>query len=86
MWDWIKENPGFAIGGVYVVAELVVALTPTKKDDAIFDILRGILRKRIPRLKKGGGKDDSALKMIRKSLFALLNIIPRLKKGGGKFN
>jgi len=55
MWEFIKDNPGLSLMGLYVVAEIVVALTPTKKDDAVFDIIRAILRKYVPRLKKGGG-------------------------------
>jgi hypothetical protein len=64
-WEFFFEHPllvivpvGFLIWGV---AELIVALTPTEKD-------------------------DSALKIIRKFLWAFINLVPRLKKGGGKFN
>ena len=31
-------------------------------------------------------KDNSALKIVRNFILALLNLIPRMKKGGGKFN
>ena len=31
-------------------------------------------------------KDNSALKIFRNFILALLNLIPRVKKGGGKFN
>ena len=55
MWGYIKDNPGLFLMGLYVLAELIVALTPTKRDDAIFDIIRSILKKYIPRLRKGGG-------------------------------
>ena len=56
MWEFIKSNPGLSFLGVYVLAEIVVALTPTKKDDAVFDIIRAVLKKYFPRLRKGGGK------------------------------
>ena len=55
MWEFVKDNPGLCAMGGYVVAEIVVALTPTKKDEAVFDIIRAILRRYIPRLRKGGG-------------------------------
>ena len=55
MWQFVKDNPGLCLGGIYVVAEIVVALTPTKKDDAILDIVRAILKKYVPRYRKGGG-------------------------------
>lgn len=56
MWEFVKDNPGLCLMGVYVVAEVIVALTPTKKDDAVFDILRSILKKYVPRFRKGGGR------------------------------
>jgi hypothetical protein len=59
MWEFVKNNPGLCLMGVYVLAEVVVALSPTKKDDAVFDIIRAILNKYIPRFKKGGGTFNS---------------------------
>ena len=56
MWEFVKDNPGLCLMGVYIIAEVVVALTPTKRDDAVFDIIRGILKKYIPRFRRGGGK------------------------------
>ena len=56
MWEFVKNNPGLSLMGVYVAAEIVVAITPTKKDDAIFTIIRAILGKYIPRFRKGVGK------------------------------
>jgi len=55
MWEFVKSNPGLCLMGVYVAAEIVVALTPTKKDDAVFDIIRAILSRYNPRFRKGGG-------------------------------
>ena len=55
MWEFVKSNPGLSLMGVYVAAEIVVALTPTKSDDAVFVIIRAILGKYIPRFRKGGG-------------------------------
>lgn len=56
MWEFIKDNPGLSFMALYGLAEFIVAMTPTKKDDAIFDIIRGILKKYVPRFRKGGGK------------------------------
>ena len=56
MWEFIKNNPGWCLGALYVGAEIVVRLTPSKKDDAVFDIIGRVFRKYIPSLKKGGGK------------------------------
>jgi hypothetical protein len=65
LWESFLEHPVFwsavFLLPLWGIAELIVALTPTKKD-------------------------DSALKMFRNFIFALINLIPRLKKGGGTFN
>lgn len=36
--------------------EVIVRLTPTKKDDTIFEIVKRIINIFIPNRKKGGGK------------------------------
>ena len=56
MWEFIKDNPGLCFIALYGLAEFIIALTPTKKDDAVFDIIRRIVQRYVPRLKKGGGK------------------------------
>lgn len=59
MWIWIKDHPELCLIALYLVGKIVVRLTPTKKDNAIFDIIEGIVLRywsKIPNFKKGGGK------------------------------
>lgn len=47
MIEFIKENYetfGAIIGGLYVVARMIVALTPTPKDDKALDKIGGWLK------------------------------------------
>ena len=58
MWEFIKDNPGICLVFLYVVAKIVVRVTPTKKDDAIFGPIEAIILRvwlKIPNKKKGGG-------------------------------
>jgi len=61
MWTWIKDNPELTLIAIYILAKIVVRITPTKKDDAVFGVIEGIIMRywrKIPNNKKGGGTFD----------------------------
>jgi len=43
------------LGGILVFIELIVRLTPSEKDNSIFNWLAALINALIPNLKKGGG-------------------------------
>lgn len=53
--DFLKENWIALIGGLIALAEVVVKLTPTEKDNSILKKIIDILFFFIPNLKSGGG-------------------------------
>lgn len=62
-WEFFLLHPllvaGLILIPVWGVIELIVAITPTEKDDAAWKRIRKLifaLISLIPRLKKGGGK------------------------------
>lgn len=56
--EFVKENwlLILILYGLPFAVEVVVRLTPTKKDDSIFDAIKKVLDKYVPNLRKGGGK------------------------------
>jgi hypothetical protein len=61
MWEFIKHNPELCLIALYLLGKLIVRITPTKKDNAIFGVIEGIIVRywlKIPNRKKGGGKFD----------------------------
>lgn len=66
MIEWIKTNWDTileVIGVVYIVAELVVKLTPSEKDNTILkkvvDLVNQVIDLIVPNLKKGGGTHNT---------------------------
>ena len=56
--NWFVENWLELIGilsGLIGVAEIVVLLTPTEKDNTVLDRIKSALSAVIPNLRKGGG-------------------------------
>lgn len=53
--DFFAENWLVLSGGLLVFIELIVRLTPTKKDDSIVNWLNTLLGVFVPNFKKGGG-------------------------------
>jgi len=65
MWEFFMAHPGWVIiPGFFLlwgIVELIVAWTPTGKDDAAWKIVRKwilVFLSFIPRYKKGGGKPN----------------------------
>ena len=59
MWEFVKDNPELSLLVLYLLAKLVVRITPTKKDNAFFGVIEGVFLKywlKIPNRKKGGGR------------------------------
>lgn len=58
VWEWFQKN-GAAGLSIFIsllgLIEIIVRLTPSKRDDAAFDWLRKFVDAIIPNLKKGGG-------------------------------
>ncbi len=54
--NWILENWAALVLGIMGFAKIVVNLTPTQADNAIFGLLDNFINMLIPNLKKGGGK------------------------------
>lgn len=50
------EQWALLVLGVFHVAEFIVRLTPTEKDDSILNTIKSFVDTWIPNLKKGGGK------------------------------
>jgi len=49
------EHIALIIGGCFAVAEVVVRLTPTEKDNSIYNKVKTIVDAILPNLKKDGG-------------------------------
>ena len=69
MIDWIQENWGQIVQItliLYAIAEVVVKLTPSEKDNSILkkvaEIVNQIIDAVVPNLKKGGGTHNAHLK------------------------
>lgn len=66
IWNWIQANKaaiGGALVGLYAFLEVVVRLTPTKKDDTVLERVGQYVGKLmdlvgIPNKKEGGGVHD----------------------------
>lgn len=56
MLDFIKENWVALLFGLLGFTEIVVRLTPTKKDDSIFNFVKKIIDAILPNNRKEGGK------------------------------
>ena len=57
--NWIIENKEALIGilaGIIGIAEIIVRLTPSEKDNSVLKKITDIIFIFIPNLKKGGGK------------------------------
>ena len=55
MGEFIKEHWVVLLLGVVALAEVVVRLTPTKKDDTILEKIKLLLDIFLPNKKKSGG-------------------------------
>lgn len=54
--DIITENIYEIIGVALIAFELIVRLTPTEKDNSIYNLVKRIVDALIPNKKNGGGK------------------------------
>ena len=54
--QFIVENWGSLLSGLMAFIWIIVRLTPTKKDDVVFGIIKKILDLFIPDRKRGGGR------------------------------
>lgn len=55
LWALIKKNWGSVVAALLGVVEVIVRLTPTEKDNSVFNFLKFILDKIIPNQRKEGG-------------------------------
>lgn len=56
LWALIVGNKGAALAAFLALAEIVVRLTPTEKDNNLLRLLQSWLDKLIPNYRKGGGQ------------------------------
>ncbi len=56
MLEILSQNWETITAGVVALAEIIVRLTPTQKDNSVLVVIKKILGFFIPNLKKGGGK------------------------------
>lgn len=75
MITWIKENWDSIVTIaliIYAIAEIVVKLTPSEKDNSILkkvaDIVNQIIDVVVPNLKKGGGTHNFNIKDVSKAI------------------
>lgn len=52
MWDFIKDNWMPLLWGLIALIEIIVRLTPSERDNSIFNIVKRILDLLIPNSKK----------------------------------
>lgn len=56
LWALIVGNKGAALAAFLALAEIVVRLTPTEKDNNLLRLLQSWLDKIVPNYRKGGGQ------------------------------
>lgn len=56
MLEFLKENWVPLLFGLMGFVEVIVRLTPTEKDNSIFNLIMTVLNALIPNRAKGGGK------------------------------
>ena len=50
--EFLTNNYGLIIGGVLIITEVIVRLTPSKKDNSIFNKIKLVVDFILPNLKK----------------------------------
>lgn len=56
IWDFFLANLSTIILALFALAEVIVRLTPTEKDNSILSFLKRLVDWLIPNISKGGGK------------------------------
>lgn len=56
MWEFIKDNWVALLFGVIGLAEIIVRLTPSNKDNSVLNLVKIIIDFLIPNFKSKGGR------------------------------
>lgn len=55
VWSWLKRNWIWLLPALLALAETIVRLTPSEKDNSILNWLKALFDKAFPNFKTGGG-------------------------------